>query len=216
MTKVTQLTLRYETSVSRMIRQYRYSYAAVSMSPVRLNQASPCQFALLLTAKLPGSEHTSEGNRFSITSFSTVTQRTRNRVKFIATLLFSVVIFAVLGIATGVTVLLVCSVCPRSTVQHLSMKCTRISRLNRAGTALLLLILSAGWGGRSTPGSGRFTPPRDRGPRTLCTGGWVWPGRPACSESLYRLSYPGPQTEQLKFLECTGGVPDMMSWPFAS
>jgi hypothetical protein len=62
-------------------------------------------------------------------------------------------------------------------------------------------------GGWSTPRPGRFTPGK---PGTPCTGGWVGPRanldeygksrlhrdliphRPDRSESLYRLSYPGP------------------------
>jgi len=38
-----------ETFVSGVIRQCRHSYAAVSMSPVRVNQASPREVALLST-----------------------------------------------------------------------------------------------------------------------------------------------------------------------
>jgi hypothetical protein len=48
-----------------------------------------------------------------------VNQRTRSSVKFVATLLFSVAIFAMLGIAT---VLLVCSLFFCSTVERLYME----------------------------------------------------------------------------------------------
>ena len=64
-------------------------------------------------------------------------------------------------------------------------------------------------GGWSTPRPGRFTPRKDPGP-IVQEAGWApgpfWmgaenlastgirsPDRPARSESLYRLSYPGPQ-----------------------
>ena len=63
------------------------------------------------------------------------------------------------------------------------------------------------WGGWSTPRPGHFTPGKDPVP-IVEDAGWaselVWTGaenfahnrfrtsdRPACSESLYRLSYPG-------------------------
>ena len=64
-------------------------------------------------------------------------------------------------------------------------------------------------GGWSAPRPGRFTPGKDQvpivqeagwAPRTVWTGaenlaptGIRSPDRPARSESLYRLSYPGPQ-----------------------
>ena len=64
------------------------------------------------------------------------------------------------------------------------------------------------WGGRSAPRPGRFTPGKDPVP-IVQEAGWtpgpVWmgaenlastgirsPDRPARSESLYRLRYPGP------------------------
>jgi hypothetical protein len=69
--------------------------------------------------------------------------------------------------------------------------------------------LGARWGGWSMPRPGRFTSGKDPAP-ILYEAGWapgpVWtsaenlaqtgiksPNRPACSESLYRLSYRGPQ-----------------------
>jgi len=63
--------------------------------------------------------------------------------------------------------------------------------------------LGARWGGWSTPRSGRFTPGKDtRYPLYRRLGGLrgrtrrvrkiSHPDRPALSESLYRLSYPGP------------------------
>jgi hypothetical protein len=71
-----------------------------------------------------------------------------------------------------------------------------------------LSLTSALYGGGWSPHPGHFTP-RGR-PSTHCIGGWVGPtagldgcgqshptriwslDRPACSESIYRLSYPGP------------------------
>jgi len=66
--------------------------------------------------------------------------------------------------------------------------------------------------GRSTPRPGRFTTAKDPVPtvqKAEWAPGLVWtgaenldpigirsPGRPARSESLYRLSYPGPVTLQ--------------------
>jgi hypothetical protein len=72
-------------------------------------------------------------------------------------------------------------------------------------SSTLCLILVLHGGGWSTPRPGRFTPRRDR---DHCTGGCMdaknlaftgirFPGRPARSESLYRLSYPGPQHQVL-------------------
>jgi hypothetical protein len=83
-----------------------------------------------------------------------------------------------------------------------SMKAQRGSR----GLALTLALDGDGW---STPRPGRFTPGKDPVP-IVYEAGWapgpVWtgvknlaptgirsPDRPARSESLYRLSYPGPR-----------------------
>ena len=76
------------------------------------------------------------------------------------------------------------------------------------GIALHFLHLGTRWGGWSTPRPGRFTPGKDPVP-IVQEAGWapgpVWkdgenhtptgtrsPDRPAHSESLYWLSYPGP------------------------
>ena len=95
------------------------------------------------------------------------------------------------------------------------------------------MTLALRWGGWSAPRPGRFTP-RER-PGTYCTGGWVGPragldgcgkyrpptgirspDRPARSESLYRLSYPGPvlkKKKARKFENCVTVINAMMNEP---
>jgi hypothetical protein len=79
----------------------------------------------------------------------------------------------------------------------------------RRGIAPLFLKVGARWGGWSTPRPGQLTPGKTRYPLYSWLGGpqgrsgrvrkispltgFRSPDRPACSESLYRLSYPGPQ-----------------------
>ena len=89
--------------------------------------------------------------------------------------------------------------CPvKVKVQFTLEQATKVQRGSRGIAPLFLL--GGGW---STRRPGRFTP-RER-PDTHCTGGWVGPragldgcGKsrspdlPARSESLYRMSYPGP------------------------
>jgi hypothetical protein len=84
--------------------------------------------------------------------------------------------------------------------------------------ALLILNLGARRGGWSAPSPGRFTPGKD--PVTIVQeAGWapgpVWtcaknlaptgirsPDRPARSQSLYRLSYPGPHLVSILIGNC--------------
>jgi hypothetical protein len=82
-------------------------------------------------------------------------------------------------------------------------------------SSTLSLTSALDGGGWSTPRSGRFTPGNDPVP-IVQEAGWaprpVWtgaenlaptgirsPDRPARSESLYRLSYPGPQATFLRY-----------------
>jgi hypothetical protein len=76
------------------------------------------------------------------------------------------------------------------------------------GIALLFLDLGVRRGGWSAPHPGRFTPGKDPVPfaqesgwavgpvwtcaKNLAPNGILSPDRPARSQSLYRLSYPGP------------------------
>jgi hypothetical protein len=57
-----------------------------------------------------------------------------------------------------------------------------------------------GWVGHRAgmEGCGKSPPPRSTGTRS--------PDRPACSESLYRLSYAGPQITNCTYLFCNASV----------
>ena len=82
-----------------------------------------------------------------------------------------------------------------------------------------------------TPSPGRFTPGKDPvpivqktawAPGTFCTGaenpaptGIRSPDRPACSESLYRLSYPGPHFCRQKTLQFLGRTLPLERYYFA-
>jgi len=75
-------------------------------------------------------------------------------------------------------------------------------------SSTLSLTSALKWGGWSTPRPGRFIPGKDpvpivqksgwsqgpvwKGAENLTPTGFRFPYRPACNESLYRLSYPGP------------------------
>ena len=91
---------------------------------------------------------------------------------------------------------------------HKTLKFTLVQARRERGT-VLLFHLSARWGGWLTPRSGSFTSGKaTRYPLYRRLGGPQSgservlkilpptrirsPDRPACSESLYRLSYPGP------------------------
>ena len=103
----------------------------------------------------------------------------------------------------------------RGRLQHVGIKVGRVKGTVRPRTEGVevqpysFFILAARWGEWSTPLTGRFTPEKDPVP-IVQEAGWapgpVWtgaenlaytgirsPDRPTRSESLYRLSYPGPQ-----------------------
>jgi hypothetical protein len=99
------------------------------------------------------------------------------------------------------------------------------TKAHRGNRGIALSLTSAlGGGGWSTPGSGRFTPPRERDPvplyRRLCgpqgRSGRVRkispphrirsPDSPARSELLYRLRHPGPRSQQV-WRKCLLEVP---------